>query len=41
MKHVAEAALTLQASPRYALLLNDKSHATGGWTEAMERLEYE
>lgn len=41
VKHVAEEALLVQADRRYPLLLNDKSHATGDWTEAMDWLEYE
>lgn len=39
--HVARHNLKLQATLHHPLLLNDKSHATGDWSEAMEWLEYE
>ncbi|MBT9395306.1 hypothetical protein KLP40_19220 [Hymenobacter sp. NST-14] len=39
--HVARHDLKLQAKLHHPLLLNDKSHATGDWSEAMEWLEYE
>ncbi|MFD2786029.1 hypothetical protein [Hymenobacter rubripertinctus] len=39
--HVARNYLTLEADLHYPLLLNDKRHSTGDWSEAMEFLEYE
>ncbi|UPL49967.1 hypothetical protein [Hymenobacter sublimis] len=38
---VARDGLGLHARLRYPLLLNDKSQATGDWSEAMDWLEYE
>lgn len=38
---VAQEYLHLQSRLHYPLLLNDKSQATGDWSEAMDWLEYE
>ncbi|SNR71893.1 MULTISPECIES: hypothetical protein [Hymenobacter] len=37
----AQGYLTYESVLHYPLLLNDKSHATGDWSEAMSWLEYE
>ncbi|RFP65189.1 hypothetical protein D0N36_10000 [Hymenobacter lapidiphilus] len=39
--YVARCTLQLTAATPYILLLNDKSQATGDWSEALEWLEYE
>ena len=38
---VAQEYLRVEATLHYPLLLNDKSQATGDWSEAMDWLEYE
>lgn len=39
--HVAAEYLRAQTTLRYPLLLNDKRHATGDWSESLDWLEYE
>ncbi|RSK48270.1 STAS/SEC14 domain-containing protein [Hymenobacter rigui] len=39
--YVARESLKLQTTMHFALVLNDKTNATGDWVEAMEWLEYE
>ncbi|RSK36169.1 hypothetical protein [Hymenobacter metallilatus] len=39
--YVARESLKLQENMHFALLLNDKTNATGDWSETLEWLEYE